>query len=829
MKTQERQAVIRIGSRDSMLAVRQSELVIERLRRYYAEMQEVPDNAMVPKLELLTRKTIGDRILDRPLEEIGGKGLFIRELLEDMTAGRVDLAVHSLKDMETEEDRRFPIIAYLPREDARDVLVLPRGVADWDQSLPVGCSGKRRIEQLKRSYPGLHFKPIRGNVPTRLRKLDEGEYGAIILAAAGLKRLGLEERISRYFSVEEILPAAGQAIIAVQAAASWLAEPEYQRLAAAINDPRTEVLAEAERCLIHALGGGCHQPMAGYAYWCNEKEICLEGLYCLPQQGIYRKAKLRGEGTIPAVREMAERLADRLKAGQARVTLVGAGPGAADLLTVGGRRALRQAQAVLYDSLVGPEVLQFLPLRADLIHVGKRSGAHSMKQGEINRLLVETGKTYERVVRLKGGDPYLFGRGGEEAEELVKNGLDFDVISGVTAGISVPAYAGIPVTFRGLSTAVHLITGHREKQEISDCEWESYAKLEGSLVFYMSVAAIPTICERLCCFGKAASTPAALLIRGTTAEADRISGSLADITEKIEAYPKEKTPGLFLVGTVAALDGLQWYQPKPLGGRTLIVGRPKQASSVLTQRLRDLGAAVYEAEAIHTEALWQEMRIKGESAAAVAAEATQASAVRKLLAVQDWLVLTSPSAVYYLAEAMEETGLDARVLQCCRLAVTGRGTATALYEQLHIRADLIASKGSGRSLAEELLSMAEKAERILIAGVEAPSTDLYGVLSESGRLVVTQWTTYRTVAAQQEQPFLQEQARAGRIDAVVLTSASTVRGMMAMLGEDLFRTAQGFCIGSQTAAAAQGMQKVYTADQTTVDSLLELIVRELAR
>lgn len=826
MNMQQRQTVIRIGSRDSQLAVRQSELVIERIR----QACEKPAQTMaMPEIELITRKTIGDRILDRSLEEIGGKGLFIRELLEDMAAGHVDIAVHSLKDMETEEDQQFPIIAYLPREDARDVLVLPQGVTTWDQSLPVGCSGKRRIEQLSRLYPNLHFRPIRGNVPTRLRKLDDGEYGAIILAAAGLKRLGLEERISRYFSIEEILPAAGQAIIAVQASASWQSQPINQRWAAAINDLHTEILAEAERCLMRALGGGCHQPIAGYAYWCNEKEICLEGLYCLPQQGIYRKAKIRGEGTIAAAREMAGRLADRLRANRAKVTLVGSGPGAGDLLTLGGQRAIRQAEAVLYDSLVGPEVLQYLPLQAELIHVGKRSGAHSMKQEELNRLLVDVGKTYERVVRLKGGDPYLFGRGGEEAEELVKNGLAFEVIPGITAGISVPAYAGIPVTFRGLSTAVHLITGHREKQEISDSEWQSYAKLEGSLIFYMSVAAIPMICERLRFFGKLDDTPAALLIRGTTAEADCIRGSLADIVDRIETYPKEKTPGLFMVGAVAALEGLQWYQPKPLGGRTLIVGRPKQASSVLTQRLRDLGAAVYEAEAIRTEAVWQELRLKGADAEKALMAPTAAEAIKAIVSDQDWLILTSPSAVYYFAEAIEENGLDARVLQRCRVAVTGRGTATTLYEQLHIRADLIASKGSGRSLTDELLSTAQKADHILIAGVETPSTDVYSTLSESGRLAVTQWTTYRTVAAQDEQPFLQEQAQAGRIDAVVLTSASTVRGMKAMLGKDLFQTVKGFCIGSQTAAAARGMQEVYTADQTTIDSLVDLIVSELAQ
>ncbi|MDD7267176.1 MAG: uroporphyrinogen-III C-methyltransferase, partial [Lachnospiraceae bacterium] len=633
---------IRIGSRDSALAIRQSELVMERL-------EDVPT-------VLLTRKTVGDRLLDRPLESFGGKGAFIGELLEDMRNGLIDLAVHSLKDMEAAEDEQFPIVAYLPREDASDVLVLPQGVTKWDMSKPVGCSGRRRAEQLKRLYPEIHCEPIRGNVPTRLKKLDNGEYGALVLAAAGLKRLGLEERISRYFLSAEILPAAGQGIIAVQACREWMQDAEHQNRMRQLNDERTEILAMAERTLIRTLEGGCHQPIAGHAVWLDETRIRLEGLYCLPEQGVYRKAAVIGEAvTADQAERLAKRLAERLRAGQDLVSLVGAGPGAGGLLTVAGREALKQADAVLYDSLVEPEVLQYLPMQAELIHVGKRMGAHSVDQAELNRLLVDTAKLHSRVVRLKGGDPFLFGRGGEEAEALVQNGLTFAVIPGVTAGLSVPAYAGMPVTFRGKANAVHLITGHLQNGEMENSRWQVYAALDGTLVFYMAVTAIPQIVGALLKYGKNGATAAALLIRGTTARACRISGKLDNIADAVAAYSGDKTPGLFVVGDIADLTGLEWYRPLPLAGKTLAVSRPRQAASSLTERLRALGAAVYEIEAICTESL---------------IDTANKERYREWLAGHDWLVLTSPSAVYYLAEALAVCGLDSRALSGCRIAVT---------------------------------------------------------------------------------------------------------------------------------------------------------------
>ena len=269
---------IRIGSRESKLAVIQSELVMEAIRR--AE----PD----AELELVTMKTTGDKILDKTLDQIGGKGLFVKELDQALRDGRADFTVHSLKDMPMELPPDLPLAAFSTRADPRDVLVLPEGVTEPDPEKPIGCSSRRRQLQLQALFPEMAVKPVRGNVQTRLRKLQEGEYSALVLAAAGLKRLGLEDRITRVFSVEEMLPAAGQGILAVQTRAGM--DCGCLR---AVHDPDTACCALAERAFVRALNGGCSSPVAAYAEVTGEK-LTLTGLYVSDDETVIRKGSLTG-------------------------------------------------------------------------------------------------------------------------------------------------------------------------------------------------------------------------------------------------------------------------------------------------------------------------------------------------------------------------------------------------------------------------------------------------------------------------------------------------------------------------------------------------------
>lgn len=284
-----------IGSRESRLAVIQSEMVMAYLK------QECPDR----DIRLLTMKTTGDKILDRTLDKIGGKGLFVKELDRALLEERSDLSVHSLKDMPMETPEELPIVAFSKREDPRDVLVLPSGQAVRDPSLPIGCSSQRRILQLKELYPEAVFQSVRGNVLTRLKKLDDGEYGALILAAAGLKRLGLEERITSYFEPEDMIPAAGQGILAVQGRIG----EDYSYLDN-FRDREGTWAALCERAFVRYLDGGCSSPVAAHAV-VKGNRIHLMGLYYQESTGKYKKGSL--DGDVSQAEALGIRLAEKLK------------------------------------------------------------------------------------------------------------------------------------------------------------------------------------------------------------------------------------------------------------------------------------------------------------------------------------------------------------------------------------------------------------------------------------------------------------------------------------------------------------------------------------
>lgn len=289
---------LRIGSRESRLAVIQSRMVMEKIAK--AEP--------AAELELVTMKTTGDKILDKTLDKIGGKGLFVRELDQALREERVDFTVHSLKDMPMEVPEDLPLAAFSSREDPRDVLVLPEGTTKIDRSKPIGCSSRRRQLQLKKLFPDMAIEPVRGNVQTRLAKLEAGQFSALVLAAAGLKRLGLEERISRYFSVEEILPAAGQGILVVQTRKGM--DTDCLRL---VQDKESACCARAERAFVRALNGGCSSPVAAHAV-VERTLLTLTGFYVSADERIQRKGSIRGSAADAEM--LGKALARQLKEGE---------------------------------------------------------------------------------------------------------------------------------------------------------------------------------------------------------------------------------------------------------------------------------------------------------------------------------------------------------------------------------------------------------------------------------------------------------------------------------------------------------------------------------
>lgn len=287
--------MIRVGSRESLLAVRQSELIMEQI------CQANPD----VRTELVTMKTTGDKILDQALNQIGGKGLFVKELDRALLDGRIDISVHSLKDMPMEIPEKLPVLAWSCREDKRDVLILRKGLSRLPEKPVIGTGSSRRIIQAAKLYPEAEFKGIRGNIHTRLRKLDAGEYDALILAAAGICRMGLEDRISRFFSVEEMIPAAGQGTLAVQGRGEAM-RPFLEK----INSRESEIMAEAERSFVRTLDGGCSSPVAACAS-VEKDTLVLRGLYYDEAEKRAVTGTMRGE--IEKAGELGYLLAVKLK------------------------------------------------------------------------------------------------------------------------------------------------------------------------------------------------------------------------------------------------------------------------------------------------------------------------------------------------------------------------------------------------------------------------------------------------------------------------------------------------------------------------------------
>lgn len=289
---------IRIGSRESRLAVIQSRMVMDLIAKAEPQAQ----------LELVTMKTTGDKILDKTLDKIGGKGLFVRELDQALREGKADFTVHSLKDMPMQVPEDLPLAAFSEREDPRDVLVLPEGVTELDHAKPIGCSSRRRQLQLKTLYPDMDIQPVRGNVQTRLAKLEAGQFSGLVLAAAGLKRLGLENRISCYFTTEEILPAAGQGILVVQTRKGM--DTTCLRL---VQKEETACCAKAERAFVRALDGGCSSPVAAHAV-ADGENLTLTGFYVSPDESIQRKGSISGR--LADAEKLGQTLAQRLKEGE---------------------------------------------------------------------------------------------------------------------------------------------------------------------------------------------------------------------------------------------------------------------------------------------------------------------------------------------------------------------------------------------------------------------------------------------------------------------------------------------------------------------------------
>ena len=503
------------------------------------------------------------------------------------------------------------------------------------------------------------------------------------------------------------------------------------------------------------------------------------------------------------------------------VYLVGAGPGDYRLVTLKAVEWLKKAEVVVYDRLADDRILRWAPQDAEYIYVGKASSHHTMKQEDISRLLVDKARAGKCVVRLKGGDPFVFGRGGEEALLLEENGLPFEIVPGITSAISVPAYAGIPVTHRAVATSFAVVTGHEDPTKgESNMRWDKLATGVDTLVFLMGVANLPHITRELIANGRPADTPAAVIRWGTKPEQRVLMTTVGTAAEDV-AKAGLKPPAIFIVGEVVKLrEKLQWFDrlsQRPLYGKTVLVTRARSQASRLTALLENLGANVIEKPAI-----------------SIAAPADQYRAVDEAIAhIADyqWLIFTSTNGVKRFFERLGRSGKDVRALGYAKIAAIGQTTADKLFSY-GIRADVVPRDFRAEGIIEALKGKLPPHARILLPRAAEAREILPEKLRGQGALVDVV-PVYQTEAAEvpaEEADALRQALSAGEIDFVTFTSSSTVRNLMKILGgAESLKHVRTACIGPVTAATAReaGLDPSIVAETYTIDGLIEALLKSL--
>ncbi len=494
------------------------------------------------------------------------------------------------------------------------------------------------------------------------------------------------------------------------------------------------------------------------------------------------------------------------------VYLIGAGPGDPGLFTLRGKEILERADTVIYDYLAADALLSLARPDAEFVYVGKKAGDHTLPQHAINDLLVEKARQGRVVARLKGGDPYIFGRGGEEAEALIAAGIPFEEVPGISSTVAGPAYAGIPLTHRGHASSVTLITGHEDPSKPGSVHnWQALAASAATLVFVMGMKNLPDICRNLIAAGLDPRTPAAVIHWATTPRQRSLRAALEDLAGAVAAQGFTN-PSLVVVGKVAALpDSLNWFERKPLLGRSIVVTRAREQAGVLSARLRELGADVVECPTIRVRAL---------------EDTTQQDAALQSLSGYDWLVFTSANGVRFFRERLFALGKDARSLAGLKIAAIGPATAEALTA-LGVRADFVPPAYVAEAAARGLVALGVQGKRVLLARAASARDVLPDELRKAGAEVHVV-PFYETVPAADRKDEVLQRLEEGRLDCVTFASSSTVTNFFALFPPELFRNrpeTRFACIGPITAKTLSeyGFASFIQPESYTVPALVEAV------
>jgi len=501
-----------------------------------------------------------------------------------------------------------------------------------------------------------------------------------------------------------------------------------------------------------------------------------------------------------------------------KVYLIGAGPGDPGLLTLKGKRCLEEADIVIYDYLVDVRILAYARSGAELYYAGKKSGGDSIPQPEINHLILERALKGQTVARLKGGDPFLFGRGGEEAEELVAAGVPFEVVPGVTSALAVPAYAGIPVSHRDYASAVAIVSGHKEVWDNAPhLNWATLAGVGGTLVFLMGTRQLRNNMQRLINFGLPATTPVALIRWGTRPDQEVLTGTVGTIADTA-AERRFQPPAIAVVGEVVHLrDRLRWFDTKPLFGKRIVVTRPRAQASIFVELLEQHGADVFLCPTIETVPLQSYEQLD----AALATLSTYA-----------WLIFTSVNGVKYFFARLQERRQDIRTLGAVRIAAIGPETARAV-ERFHLRVDAVPEEYRAEAVIPVLGEV--RGQRILLPRAAEARAVLPQELAARGAQV-EEIAVYRTIRPRDPNTEeLRSLLTEGKIDLVTFTSSSTVRNFVSLFPESDLQTLVSAtrigCIGPITAETAReyGLDIAVQPTSYTVPAFAEAIVEFFSR
>ncbi|HBE78254.1 MAG TPA: uroporphyrinogen-III C-methyltransferase [Firmicutes bacterium] len=495
-----------------------------------------------------------------------------------------------------------------------------------------------------------------------------------------------------------------------------------------------------------------------------------------------------------------------------KVYIVGAGPGDSGLLTLKAAESITRAEVVVYDRLLGEGIIGMANPEAELIYVGKEPDCHAVTQDQINQILVQKALAGKTVARVKGGDPFLFGRGGEEAEKLAENGIEFEIVPGVTSAIAAPAYGGIPVTHRDCCSSLHIITGHQraDHREKNGPDYRQLGSLDGTLVFLMGAKNMAEITDNLIAGGKNPATPAAVIENGTTFKQRVITAKLAEIAQSA-AQAGLGSPAVLVVGEVVNLrEKLQWFPRGPLVGKKIIVTRARKQAGLLVQKITALGGEVVEIPAI---------AILPPSAEDIVFFDRELTRIHEY----QWLLFTSVNGVAAFWRQMRELKMDLRALAGVKIGVIGETTAQELWKY-GFKADFIPASYTTAALLDGLKKLVGKGEKVLLPRADIAPADLEQGLKAAG-MICTAVTAYRTVPGGGSGAEVQRLWEQGPYDYITFTSSSTVRHFIALLPQQyLPQLAQSkiVCIGPVTAATAReaGLKVDAVAGVHTMEGLI---------